>query len=154
MTPLVAALASKSIVAKEQAAAALAKLAAGNDDTRVLIAKAGGIEPLVALLDGREAAGSELTQQDAAAALAELAAHSGSNTAIERAGGISPLVALLGSYADVLPSHSEEDAARLVRVTINSKRYAAAALARLSHEEKVSPPDACFEVPTTRFSRP
>ena len=92
----------------EQAASALAKLAACNDDARKLIGKAGGIEPLVALLDGHEANGSELAQQDAAAALSQLAIYPHNRVAIDRCGGIAPLVALLSSYTETLPSHSEE----------------------------------------------
>ena len=122
------------VVIKEQAAAALAKLAAGTDEARALIAKSGGIQPLVSLLDGRAAKGSELTQQDAAAALAQLAVSPANIQAIDRAGGVSPLVGLLGSYADVKPSHTPDEQQTLVKITNDAKRHAAAALARLSQD--------------------
>ena len=90
-----AALASRDLVTKEKATGALAKLASGGDTARQMIAAAGGIEPLVSLLDGIEANGSELAQQDAAAALAELALLPANKRMIDLAGGIAPLVALL-----------------------------------------------------------
>ena len=86
--PLVACLCSKAVLAVEQASAALAKLAkVGTDEVRLMIARAGAIQPLVQLLDGREANGSELAQQDAAAALAELSLVPTNKIAIDRAGG-------------------------------------------------------------------
>lgn len=66
--PLVAGLRRNvDIVRKEQAACALAKLARHHDDSREAIARAGGIEPLIMLLDGQDADASELSQQHAAA---------------------------------------------------------------------------------------
>lgn len=120
--PLVLTLGGKDITAKEQAACALSKLAVHHDDARAEIARAGGVEPLIALLDGTEAGGSDASQQHAAAALAELAHIAGVKDAIGRAGGIAPLVSLLWSNPDAPPS------------AVVSKRHAAAALARLSTE--------------------
>ena len=132
VTPLVAALASRDAMRMEQAAAALSKLAVGGQDARLMIAKAGGIEPLVALLDGHEANGTERAQRDAAAALAELALVPSNKVSIEHAGGIAPLVALLCSHATILPEHSQLEADNLRTIAVNGKRFAAAALARLS----------------------
>ena len=134
VVPLVKALATNDVTAMEQSAGALAKLAASGDDARKMIAKAGGIEPLVALLDGDEANASSLAQQEAAAALSELALLPANTVAIEQAGGISPLVALLcaPSFAGAGETAEEEEAR--VRTSVAQKKYAAAALGRLSDE--------------------
>ena len=133
ITPLVRTLASPSLEAIEQATAALAKLSLhGGDIMRYSIAAAGGIAPLIALLDGREVNSSAKAQQDAAAALAELALLPRNKVSIEQNGGIAPLCELLCAYAEVLPEHTIEEANALRRVANNSKRFAAAALARLA----------------------
>ena len=123
--PLVATLVRGDVLQKEQAACALAKLGRYHDDARAAIARAGGVEPLISLLDRCNADASELSQQHAAAALSELALLSSNKRAIERAGGISPLVALLWEQ----PADQPE--------SVESKRHAAAALARLSSEDPV-----------------
>ncbi|KOO28054.1 beta-glucan synthesis-associated [Chrysochromulina tobinii] len=123
--PLVATLVRGDVLQKEQAACALAKLGRYHDDARAAIARAGGVEPLISLLDRCNADASELSQQHAAAALSELAQLSSNKRAIERAGGISPLVALLWEQ----PADQPE--------SVESKRHAAAALARLSSEDPV-----------------
>ena len=138
---LVALLASPEGLAIEQAAAALAKLAAGSDQARRAIAAAGGIAPLVALLDGAEAHGSVRAQRDAAAALAELAVVREHKVSIESAGGIVPLVALLCSYAQVWPETPPTEAAMLRGITNTSKRFAAAALSRISDESRTGQMD-------------
>ena len=133
ITPLVRTLASPSLEAIEQATAALAKLSLhGGDVVRHGIAAAGGIAPLIALLDGREVNSSAKAQQDAAAALAELALLPRNKVSIEQSGGIAPLCELLCTFAVVLPEHTLEEASALRRVANNSKRFAAAALARLA----------------------
>ena len=123
--PLVATLVRGDVLKKEQAACALAKLGRYHDDARAAIARAGGVEPLISLLDRCDAEASELSQQHAAAALSELALLSSNKRAIERAGGISPLVTLLWEQ----PAGQPE--------SVESKRHAAAALARLSTEDPV-----------------
>ena len=132
ITPLVNTLISPSLVAIEQAATALAKLAAGSDEARDHIARAGGVAPLVTLLDGKEANSSPNAQRDAAAALAELALLPHIKVSIERNGGITPLVELLYVHAETTAQNSEAEVAAIHAVTNNSKRFAAAALARLS----------------------
>ena len=88
VVPLVSAMSNTSADAREQAAAALAKLAAGNSGAQKAIAAEGGIEPLIRILTVAEAptggavneVGSGGPQVDtmegrefASAALAELA---------------------------------------------------------------------------------
>ena len=76
------------------AAAALAKLAAGNAAVRGLIAREEGLAPLLALLNGVHVP----AQVQAAAAIAELARDDPpSQVAVAKAGGIRPLVAMLQS---------------------------------------------------------
>ena len=87
-------------------------------ETQVAIAKQGAIEPLIALLDGE---GEGRSPEYAAAALAELASIPANKASIDRGGGIQPLVALLSDS----------------RRQIDAKKYTAAALARISAEERV-----------------
>lgn len=132
VVPLVAAVSSLETLRMEQAASALARLAAAGDEARALIARAGAIEPLVALLDGEAAHSSELAQQYAASALAELALRAENKLAIDRAGGISPLVALLCTPVYPPSDATEEEAAKMIECNSQGKRFAAAALARLA----------------------
>lgn len=113
VTPLVAMLNDRQQLVCEQAACAIKRLALNNKDTQTQITKAGAVEPLITLLDGD---GADRAQEYAAAALSELAQIVPGKAGIDRGGGIQPLVALLSD------SHRQPE----------SKRYAAAALARLS----------------------
>ena len=82
---------SPSEFEQAQAARALTVLAKGGDENQAAIARAGAIEPLVALVSG----GNAGTQEAAAAALHWLAFGADNQVAIARAGAIEPLVALL-----------------------------------------------------------
>ena len=117
--PLIAQLSDHRVHIREQAAAALAKLANNNNDTRSLIATEGGVKPLISLLD-TSGSTSELVRQNAAAALADLAVDSTARDEIVGMGGIRPLVLLL------------EDEGR------NTKKFAAMALARLSKDHEAT----------------
>ena len=68
-----------------------------NDTNAEAICAAGGIAPLVALL---EAGADSVAATYAAGALMNQAFHASSAEAIRAAGGIAPLVALLGAGAD------------------------------------------------------
>eukprot|EP00900_Chrysochromulina_parva_P008119 jgi/Chrpa1/17308/Chrysochromulina_OHIO_Genome00023790-RA len=92
------------------AAGALADM--GDNESRVAIARAGGIVPLVALLTAQDpAAGAE-----AAAALQNLAFNAENKVLIAQAGAIAPLVTLVKSGTD------------------DQKEYAAAALWNLAYD--------------------
>ena len=78
---------------KANAATALQDLARNNADSRVKIAQAGGIAPLIALLSSGDAAGKE----QAAGALWNLGVNDDNKVKIVQAGGIAPLIALLTS---------------------------------------------------------
>ena len=82
---------SPSEFEQAQAARALTVLAKGGDENQAAIARAGAIEPLVALVSG----GNAGAQEAAAAALHWLAFGADNQVAIARAGAIEPLVALL-----------------------------------------------------------
>ena len=114
--PLVSMLNDPNRRVNEQAACALKLLAQDNRDTQMAIANQGAVEPLIALLDSD---GFDRTQEHAAATLSDLAHISGNKAAIDRGGGIQPLVVLLSDTHRQLPA----------------KKYAAAALARLSADE-------------------
>ena len=115
--PLVSLLSANDSLSNEQAACAIHLLASKNNKTQVAIVKSGAVEPLITLLDGD---GQERCQEYAAAVLSELASIVMGKMAIDRAGGIMPLVCLLSDKHRV-PA---------------SKKYAAAALARLSFEDR------------------
>ena len=126
--PLIEHLGDNRTVIQEQAAAAIAKLAHDNDETRTAISKLGGVKPLIELLtsgasaDGASAetqAGFEIVRQNAADALANLAVEPAARDEIVSRGGIPPLVTLLGMEGN------------------ESKKFAATAIGRLSkdHEE-------------------
>ena len=102
---------------KEEAAAALANLA-HNADNQVAIARAGGVEPLVALARG---GGSNAT-----AALGVLACNADNRVAIARAGGIAPLVALARGGTD---GQKEWAAGALRNLAVNADNQVAIAKA-------------------------
>ena len=120
--PLITALRSASGVAREQASAALYRLASGCTAAQKDIANTGGIAPLIAIVDARS---TPRTAQDdegegareyAAAALAELALVADNRGQIVGMGGIAPLVQLLNNGRDA------------------GRQFAASALARLAHD--------------------
>ena len=120
--PLIDQLSDGRVVAREQAAAALAKLASNNEETSSTITKQGGIAPLIALLKDSSASessnvGAEKILQNAADALANLAVEPTTHDEIVGAGGIDPLVHLL-----------------LTGKEAATKRHASTALARLSKD--------------------
>ena len=115
--PLVSLLSANDSLSNEQAACAIYQLASKNNKTQAAIVKSGAVEPLITLLDVDE---QERCQEYAAAALSELASIVMGKMAVDRAGGIMPLVCLLSDKHRV-PA---------------SKKYAAAALARLSFEDR------------------
>ena len=94
IAPLVVLLKYAEDMGKKFAAAALARLADGHQQTAADIAKAGAIPWLVGLLGGEH--GTE-AQEEAAGALFSLADDNGNRVAITEAGGIGPMVELLGS---------------------------------------------------------
>ena len=110
---LISMLTSSDLPTREQSAAALARLAFKNADTQVAIAKTGGIEPLISMLEAEETGG--VAQEFAAAALAELAMLSDNRASIVGDGGIAPLVALLRSGGDMGKRHAAAALARLAR---------------------------------------
>lgn len=116
--PLVGMLSAADNQVKEQASCALHLLAQNNATTQQSIADHGSIDPLIRLLRGD---GETRSQEYGAAALAQLASITSNKRAIDLAGGIQPLVTLLCDAGSSPPS----------------KRYAAAALARLATDENV-----------------
>ena len=84
---------SGSEAAQEQAAAALANLARDSTDNRTSIVDAGGIVPLLALLESN----SQKAKENAASALTQLCATRANQDAIAEAGGIQLLVGVLAS---------------------------------------------------------
>jgi vacuolar protein 8 len=82
---------SSSEAAQEQAAAALANLARDSTDNRTSIVDAGGIVPLLALLEST----SQKAMENAASALTQLCATRANQDAIAEAGGIQLLVNVL-----------------------------------------------------------
>ena len=113
--PLVAYLTNVGQTEREQAASALARLALGNGDAQLAIAKAGAISHLILMLDADTNVAT--AQEFAAASLAELALLPDSRTTIVMTGGIIPFVALLREGRN------------------DGKKFAASALARLAHEQ-------------------
>lgn len=119
VTPLIKQLDDYRVRNREEAAAALAKLAHNNDDTRSQITKEGGIKPLIRqLVPGPSS--SELVRQNAAAALADLAVDTAARDEIVGMGGIRPLVLLL-----------EDDGH-------HTKKFVSMALARLAKEHEAT----------------
>eukprot|EP00966_Prymnesium_polylepis_P028189 651876-Prymnesium_polylepis.1 len=70
---------------------------ADSDENQVAIQGAGGIPPLVALVES----GTVVQKEKAAGALIKLARNTDNKTAIHKAGGIPPLVALMKSGTEV-----------------------------------------------------
>ena len=94
------------------AACALAKLAMRNAANQAAIMSAGGIAPLLALLNG----GNNGAHVQAAAALAELARDNlQTQAAIAKAGGIGPLLALLSSTKSQSQAQAMNALAQLAR---------------------------------------
>ena len=121
--PLIDQLSDNRKFVQEQAAAALAKLAHDNEDTRSAIAKQGGVMPLIHLLrpsDEADPHAMDTVHENAVEALANLAAAPAARDEIVSAGGIPPIVQLLQSK------------------TQNAKRFAALALARLSRDHEAT----------------
>ena len=142
--PLIDQLGDARTVNQEQAAAAIAKLAHDNEETRAAVTKLAGVKPLIGLLEASGSAASEVgaaseagassgrgvssgggtssetALQNAADALANLAVDPAARDEIVASGGIDPLVALL---TDQGPS---------------TKKYAASALARLSKDHEAT----------------
>ncbi len=115
--PLIAVLRGASGVAREQAAAALHRLASGCTPAQKEIATAGGIAPLIFIVDASASADeSEGAREYAAAALADLALVADNRDQIVGMGGVSPLVQLLNNGRDV------------------GRQFSASGLARLSHD--------------------
>ena len=79
-------------ICSAQAAAALAKLAYANEETRAAITTASGVKPLIKLL---QLTGHPTVRRDGANALANLATDPNARDEIVGAGGIRPLVLVL-----------------------------------------------------------
>ena len=110
--------------AREMAAELLKRLMIESADNRAIIARAGAIEPLVAMLRG----GSAEAQEVAADALRNLAASADDiQVAIARAGAIEPLVALVRSGSAVAQASAAAALANLA--TGNAANQAAIARA-------------------------
>ena len=125
--PLVASLTSSKAEARQQAAAALSRLAYKNPKIALKIAQKEGIPPLIRMVKGGGGEGSGDAEdavearQHAAAALAELATLPKNSNEIVAHGGVDPLVSLLNGGDNL------------------GKQYAAAAIARLATGNKQTP---------------
>ena len=125
--PLVVSLTSHRPEARQQAAAALSRLAYKNPKIALKIAKQQGIPPLIRIVKGgggKASGDSEDSvegQQHAAAALAELASLPRNGSEIVKHGGVDPLVSLLNGGDNL------------------GKQYAAAAISRLATGNKQTP---------------
>ena len=127
--PLVNSLKAIIAIAREQAAAALSRLASNNTKAQVEIAKKGAIQPLIKIvkqLEGDQQDGIA-AQTYSAAALADLAFVPANRDEIVKAGGINPLTALLYDDEDGKPR--------------SSQKSASAALARLATSQEQRDPD-------------
>lgn len=130
--PLIDHLADTREFIKEQAAAALAKLAHENESTRAMVTAAGGVKPLIGLITATEEesteashdedclTSSELVRQNAAHALSNLAVDPAARDEIVGDNGIPPLVKLLQDEGH------------------DTKKYAATAIARLSNAHEAT----------------
>ena len=162
--PLVRQLTSSDLRAMEQAASALARLSLHTDDARLAIARAGGIEPLVTMLEGptpagefqigndgndewRVREGSRLSiptsnggwepptaSQEFAAACLSEMAKIPANRAAIKRAGGIPPLVMLVNWPVNGGDELPLDAAGHSRDPLTSKKHAAAALARLSTE--------------------
>ena len=90
---LVSMLADAGSAAQEQAAAALANLARDSTDNRTSIVEAGGIQPLLNLLEGN----SNRAKENSASAITHLCATRDNQDAIAEAGGVPLLVSVLAA---------------------------------------------------------
>lgn len=115
VAPLVAALASQVQVEREQGGAALARLAKNNSEAQLAITKGGAVSPLVNMLDADS--NGPTAQEFGAATIAQLALLPDTRDSLVSCGSIVPLVALLREGRD------------------DGKKFAAAALARLAHDQ-------------------
>mmetsp|Transcript_16302 Transcript_16302/g.41970 ORF Transcript_16302/g.41970 Transcript_16302/m.41970 type:complete len:222 (+) Transcript_16302:1-666(+) len=100
IAPLVVALSSGDWETSKQAAGALMVLTDGNANNKVLVAEAGGIDALLAMLRAAETADTTPAQELAAAVLRNLAANAANRMAIVEAGGIEVLLGILTSSID------------------------------------------------------
>ena len=98
-----------------------------NADNKVVITKAGGIPPLVALVRD----GTALQKEHAAGALWNLAGDTDNRVAIAQAGGIPPLVALA---RDGTAQQKKEAAGALARLAGNTDNKVAIAQAHEIHD--------------------
>lgn len=118
--PLIGQLSEARMINREQAASALAKLALDNEDTRQAITASGGVKPLLTLLDASEASGhTDAVLRQGADAIANLAVEPSARDEIASSGGLKPLVDLLRAAEGT-----------------SAKKFAARALARLSHQHE------------------
>ena len=118
--PLIDLLSDERMLIREQAAAAIGKLAFDNSDTRTKITQAGGVKPLMALLDPNQQ--SEMVLKNASMSLSELAGEVEARDEVVAEGGVRSLV-------QSLSGDGETDALRQ-----QTKTYASRALARMSKE--------------------
>ena len=104
--------------AQTHAAGALAKLAMHNPAVQSAIAAAGGIAPLLSLLNGRDTN----AQVQAAFALSEMARDNESTQRmVAKAGGIGPLLALLASRSGAAQSKGMAALAQLARGNVDNQ---------------------------------
>ena len=103
VAPLLAVLRTSGSLQREQAAAALARLANGSAAAQAAIAAEGGISPLLNIVEGvncREGKETAAARVHAASAIASLARLAANRDTIIESGGITPLVALLNDGED------------------------------------------------------
>lgn len=112
--PLVEQVQTGEPMSQKFAAAAIARLAKGNQLNQTTIADAGAIPSLVQLLGGER---GEPAQEEAAGALFELADDADNRISITKAKGIEPVVQLLGASNPKARRHAE---GALVRLSIES----------------------------------
>ena len=118
--PLIDHLSDQRVLTREEAAAALHKLARDNDETRSLITRAGGVAPLVVQLGSSGEGSSEKVRQNAAAALAELAVDTSARDELVSGGGVPHIVRVLENE------------------TSKTKTYVATAVARLAKDHEAT----------------
>ena len=116
--PLITQLSDARVTVEEEAAAALAKLAYDNEETRAAITSCGGVKPLIKLLELTGEGKYDTVRRNSTNALANLATDPNARDDIVSAGGIRPLVLVLDDEG------------------FDTKKYAARALARLSKDHE------------------
>ena len=110
LAPLLALLNGANVPAKVQAAAAIAELSRGNAETQASVARAGGLRPLIAMLEGRNTGAAQVQGARALASVSD--GHRANQNAIARLGGLQALIHLLDvGLADREP-HVQAAAAR------------------------------------------